>query len=197
MRLGEKLAKPKTINWEAVSAWATAEIVTTFYESPEFMSAEMVCDQCWLPCRLLRENRISVVPYSLIEKILGTDKGTVKCHHKRNETVRPLTACNGWPPLVAEERRQELIQRIEEADQRGIPWMKGEILEFVQERSPELVDKNSLIGYNERSELSSAQESQWRTTDSQLHRKQLLTIFNALLRTSPVSPRTLFSKRMK
>jgi hypothetical protein len=46
MQRGEKLAKPKTINWEAVSAWATAEIVTTLRESPEFASLEKLRDQC-------------------------------------------------------------------------------------------------------------------------------------------------------
>jgi hypothetical protein len=33
--------------------------------------------------------------------------------------------------LVAEEHREELIQRVEEAYQRGIPWTIGEILELV------------------------------------------------------------------
>jgi hypothetical protein len=40
MRRREKPAKPKTIDWEAVSTWATVEIVTTLQESPEFTSAE-------------------------------------------------------------------------------------------------------------------------------------------------------------
>jgi transposase len=80
----------------------------------------------------LRENHF--VPYSLIGKILELDKRTVKYHYKWYETVGPLASRNGSPPLVAEERREELIQRIEEADQRGIPWTIGEILEFVQEK---------------------------------------------------------------
>jgi hypothetical protein len=40
----EKLAKPKTINWEAISVWATDEIVTTLQENPEFARAETLCD---------------------------------------------------------------------------------------------------------------------------------------------------------
>jgi transposase len=63
----------------------------------------------------LQENKTPVVPDSLIGKILGIDKGTVKYHHKRYETMTPLAARNGWPPLVAEEYREELIQRIEQA----------------------------------------------------------------------------------
>jgi hypothetical protein len=52
--------------------------------------------------------------------------------------------------LVAEERRRRVNQRIKEADQRDIPWMIGEILEFVQERSPEPVDKSSLYHWFQR-----------------------------------------------
>jgi transposase len=52
--------------------------------------------------------------------------------------------------LVAEEHRKELIQRIEERYQRGIPWTRKEILEFVQKRSLEPVDKNSLYHWLQR-----------------------------------------------
>jgi hypothetical protein len=130
MRPGEKLAKPKTNNWETVSAWATAEIVTTLQENPEFTSTETLRNEFWLECRLLRENHIPVLSYSLIGKILGIDKGTFNIVI-RYETVGHLVARNGRPPLVPEEHREELIQWIEEAYYRGISWRIGEILELM------------------------------------------------------------------
>jgi hypothetical protein len=118
--------------------------MTTLPESPEFTGAETHRDHCWLACRLLRENHIRVVPYSLIGKILGVDKARIKSRHKRDETMGPRAAHNSRPPLIAVEHREESIQRIEEAYQPGIPWMIREILEFVRERSTEPVDTNNL-----------------------------------------------------
>jgi transposase len=46
--------------------------------------------------------------------------------------------------LVTEEHREALVQRIAEAYQRGIAWKIREILELIQEKSHESVDKNSL-----------------------------------------------------
>jgi hypothetical protein len=69
MPRGEKLAEPKVINWPAISAWATAGIVASLQESPEFIEAWTLCDQCGFACRLLRESHTPTVPYSFIGKI--------------------------------------------------------------------------------------------------------------------------------
>jgi hypothetical protein len=89
------------------------------------MGAQISRDQHWFACRLLRENYTLSVPYYFIGKISGIDEDTVKYHHKWYETVGRIAGCNDCPPLVTEEHREELVQRIVEADERGIPWNLG------------------------------------------------------------------------
>jgi hypothetical protein len=74
----KKMTKFKVIDWPAVSAWVTADIARRLQASLEFMNAEILREQCWNACQVLRENRPLAVPYFFVGRILGIDKGTVK-----------------------------------------------------------------------------------------------------------------------
>jgi hypothetical protein len=136
-----EVAKPKAINLPAISPCATAGIVAGIQESPAFVGAQTLRDQCWFSCRLFQENHTPTVPHSFIRNIPGINKATVKSHHKRYETLAPIAGRHGRCPLAAEECHRELVQRMVEADQRSIPWKIGEMLAFGWEKSHEFVDK--------------------------------------------------------
>jgi hypothetical protein len=85
------------------------------------MNAEMLREQCWHACQVLREKHTHVVPYSFIGKILGIDKGTVKYHNKRYEALGSALGRNVPSLILGDEYREVLVRQIEEADHQGLP----------------------------------------------------------------------------
>jgi hypothetical protein len=102
--------------------------VASLQEIPEFMGAQTLPDQYWSACQLFPESHILTVLSSFSGMIRTIEKGTVKYHYRRYETVGPLAERGDRPPRFTEEHREELVQRIAEPYQRRTPWTIGEIL---------------------------------------------------------------------
>jgi transposase len=62
---------------------------------------------------VLRIHHRSVVPYSIIARILGLSKATVKTHFMRYELHISEPGTRGRPSIVSNELRTELIHNIE------------------------------------------------------------------------------------
>jgi hypothetical protein len=77
-----QLAPAHDIDWEAVEAFATQEIIRCLQSDKLFMSAQHMRDQCYRACRLLHVEHRPVVPYSMNAKLLGVTKVTVGWHCK-------------------------------------------------------------------------------------------------------------------
>jgi transposase len=108
------------------------------------MNAETLRESCWHTCQALRENHTPAVPYSLIGRILGIDRGTVKYHSKRCEGLGATLRRNGRPSILSGEHRKDLVRQIKEAYHHDILWTIAEILQFCQERAAEALDWNSV-----------------------------------------------------
>jgi transposase len=78
-----------------------------------------------------------------IGRILGIDKGTVRCVSKCYEALGAALGRNGRLSILGDERREGLVRQIEATCHHGIPWTT-KILQFFQERAAEAVDKNSV-----------------------------------------------------
>jgi hypothetical protein len=93
--------------------------------------------------QVLRENHALAVSCSFIGRVLGIDKGTVKCHSKRSEAVGAALGRNGHPSVLSGEPREDVFRQIEEVCHHDIPGTIAEILQVFQERATETVAKNN------------------------------------------------------
>jgi hypothetical protein len=75
---------------------------------------------------------------------LGTDKGTAKYYSRRYEALGAALGRNGHPSILSEEHREDFVRQIKETYHHGILWTIVEILQSLQERAAETVDKNSV-----------------------------------------------------
>jgi hypothetical protein len=83
------------------------------------MSASAGRDESHHPCRFLPEGHTSIVPFSLIRRILGVNKGTVKQYYKRCLGHPDSEGRPGMPPILTEVQSEELAHEIEFADDHG------------------------------------------------------------------------------
>jgi hypothetical protein len=78
-----QLRGPDEIDWRQLASEIRADLLALLRSDLDFMSAETARDQCYHACPALREGRTPVVPFSMIARILGENKGTVKWHYNK------------------------------------------------------------------------------------------------------------------
>jgi hypothetical protein len=139
-----RLAPACVLDWVAITSLANEEIITSLRTSPAFMEAQSFRAQCWAACQILRVHHRPVVPYSIIGRILGTTKGTLKYHCRIYDARASATGLPGRPGLIAQTRLTELVRKIEEGYQSRRPWTMVEIMIFLQSQAKEPLDKNTV-----------------------------------------------------
>jgi hypothetical protein len=71
------------IDWEAVEAFATQEIIQCLQSDELFLSAQHMRDQCYQACRVSHVEHRPAMLCSMIAKVLGVAKATVRWHCKQ------------------------------------------------------------------------------------------------------------------
>jgi hypothetical protein len=72
------LPPARLIDWDAFGKHMEADIIQTLTMDRSFINSGNEQDQCFHACRLLRMDCMPAVPYSMIGRILGIDKGLVR-----------------------------------------------------------------------------------------------------------------------
>jgi hypothetical protein len=95
------LSDARALDWDAIQAFLAEQMTQCLKNTPEFMGAEYLRDQCYFACQALRTNHHLPVPYSLIARLLGIAKGTVVWHVKRYVANENEECAPGRPSLLA------------------------------------------------------------------------------------------------
>jgi hypothetical protein len=111
------LAAPRPVPWDELDELLHKEMVTCLRSSQQFLSAETFREQCYYACDILRKHRHPAVPYSLMTRIFGVTKPTIRGHYKNFFDHAAASPKNGRPALLPEEAREDLVRHISEADQ--------------------------------------------------------------------------------
>jgi ABC-type enterochelin transport system ATPase subunit len=96
------------------------------------MSPSTTRNQCYYDCRVPGQGHASGVPFSMIGRILGADKGTVKQHYKRHLDQPEDELCFGRLSILTELQHEELVHEIELANAHGRPMTMDSIQEYLQ-----------------------------------------------------------------
>jgi hypothetical protein len=99
-----------------------------------FMRSENVREQCAHACRVLRENHQPVVPFSVIGRLLGLDKSTVRKEWKLWTMGRTNALSPGRHALLNIEMRAEIASWIEEKWSAHQPATHRQLRLFVSEK---------------------------------------------------------------
>jgi hypothetical protein len=78
-----QLALEHDIDWQAVEAFATQDMIQCLHAGEFFISTISMRDQCHHTCRVLRIEHRPAVSYLLVAKIFAVSKSTVSWHCKQ------------------------------------------------------------------------------------------------------------------
>jgi hypothetical protein len=138
-----QLAPPKDVDWVALGHTIERSIIEALQSDEGFTSSPNLRLQCFHACRILRLNRRPCVPYSLIGRVLGADKKTVKRHFKQHSKF-PNGARNGRPPILTSAQMDELFEFIAEGYRQRSPWTIRQVKEFIARTFHVSLEKTTL-----------------------------------------------------
>jgi hypothetical protein len=127
------LAPARLINWDAVSKLVEADIIQTLTMDLSFINSENERDQYFHACCLLRTERMSAVPYSVIGRILGIDKGLARRQFKWVIAYSNGPAPNGRPSILSQEQCNPLIKAISQVYATRVPWTIVDVNAHIEE----------------------------------------------------------------
>jgi hypothetical protein len=139
-----RLAQAWVLDWDILSHYANEEIITSLRNTPAFIVALSFHAQWWAACQVLRFNHRPVVPYSIIGDILGTSKGTLKYHCRIYEARASIAGTNVRRPLITETQLAQLVAKVEGGYENRRPWTIVEVVNFLQEKVQENLDRNTM-----------------------------------------------------
>jgi hypothetical protein len=99
-----QLAAHREINWEELARMVELSILRDLQSDEEFANATSLRSQCYHVCRILRSGRGACTPYSMIGRVLGTDK---KRHALSRVPTRKITSIS---PFRVQGRGSVLLQ---------------------------------------------------------------------------------------
>jgi hypothetical protein len=109
------LAPPRRpVPWDELDEFLHEEMVTCLRLSQQFLSAETFREQCDYACGILGNHHHPAVPYSLIARIFGVTKPTIRGHYKNFFDHAAVSPENGRPALLPEKARKDLVCHISE-----------------------------------------------------------------------------------
>jgi hypothetical protein len=138
------LGQAHGINWEMLKIQAMFDIESCLRASPEFMEASTIREQCHHACRLLRDEHVPVVPYSVIRRLLQMNKGDIIFHCKQYKALGEMAGRNGRPPLLSTDQHEAIVAYLTDAYERGIPCTLHDISRFIEAEFHVALDHNTI-----------------------------------------------------
>jgi hypothetical protein len=125
------LAPSHVIDWQAISALADEEIIHTLQTSESFTSAQMFRHQISEAYRILHIEHRPAVPYSMIGRLFGIAKATVRYHYKQYTDHQSMPCLNGPPSIPSPAEHEDLVRKIVDSYTGRKPWTMAEILKQI------------------------------------------------------------------
>jgi hypothetical protein len=132
------------IDWEAISSFADEEIIHALQTSESFTDAQMFQHQICEACCILHIENLPAVPYSMIGRLFGIAKTTVRYHYKQYTDHESIPRLNGRPSILSPAEHEDLIRKIVDGYTEREPWTMAEILKQIQSVSRKMMDRNSV-----------------------------------------------------
>jgi hypothetical protein len=138
-----RLAPANDIDWAALSRGVELSILEALQTDEMFTTSTNLRLQCYHACRILRLEHQPCIPYSLIGRILGTDKKTVKRHFQKH-SKRPNGASNGRPPILTPLQMDELFESVADAYRNSKPWTIAQLRLYIERVFQISLEKSTL-----------------------------------------------------
>jgi hypothetical protein len=139
------LAAPRPVPWDELDEFLHEEMVTCLRPSQQFMSAETFRKQCYYACDILGNHHHPAVPYSLIARIFGVAKPTIRGHCKKFLDHAAASPKNRHTVLLPEEAPEDLVRYISEAYQIHRPLILAQVRDYIEEVFHLSLDKTTVF----------------------------------------------------
>lgn len=138
------LAPAREIDWDVVVRTLEESIVDALRNDEAFTQSTDLRSQCFHACRILRVNRLPCVPYSLIGRILGVNKGTIQRHFKQCARHADAPPANGRPPLLNPAEQAAVCDFVADAYRRRSPCVLAELKAHIVSTFHVVLEKSTL-----------------------------------------------------
>jgi hypothetical protein len=102
----------RVIDWAALRAFAHEEIADLLPSSAEFTPATTQREQYYLAYMILHVEHRRVVLLSMIGRLFGVNKGTIRSGYRQHLKQLAHPRINGRPPLLTPEEHEDLVETI-------------------------------------------------------------------------------------
>jgi hypothetical protein len=122
------LALSHVIDWEAIIAFADEYVIRALQANESFTSAQTFRHQIYESCRILHIEHRPAALYSMIGRLFGIAKNTVRYHYNQYTDHQSMPRLNGWPSILSPAEHENLIHKIVGGYTERKPWTMAEIM---------------------------------------------------------------------
>jgi hypothetical protein len=136
------LSVPRAMNYHVVQIGA--QIESLLMADNDFIASSSFREQCARACMILRERQDHPVPYSLIARVMGVSKGTVRDHYMTFLMEGNRIGQSGRPSLLSPDEMNQLVNAILSCHARKEPMRMQHIRRLIEVSFEKEICSNTL-----------------------------------------------------
>jgi hypothetical protein len=110
------------------------DVIQFLLNNAEFRASTTNRERCYHACRLLRDETVPPVPYSVLGKALGLNRGTVVKHHAKYVMKGSAMGHSGRPSILSDIEYEEVIAKILCCHEERCPMTVFQVCEMIRDR---------------------------------------------------------------